>query len=195
MKTVSLRKQTSKLVLAVALATGMAMVAGHIAPGEAQAQRAKSKKKKKKGEENAAEYSSEWRAVFVPLNESLSAEGVDTSAYRPQIEQLVGQTPSGDEKLQTGQLIYNAGLASFNLAQTDEAKTAAQAERLRGMELMIESGKAPIAATGQYNFIAYQLASVAGQHAKSREYLKTATGLGFTGGQTPAQLKLALAQT
>ncbi len=194
MKTVSLRKQASKLVLAIALATGTAMVAGHIVPDEAHAQR---KKKKKKGDEesSAAQYSEEWRGAFIPLDEQLKAEGADPSAFSPQIEQLVGLTKSGDEMLQTGQLIYNAGIRAGQMAQTDAGKKTGIEMRLRGMEMMIASGKAPIAATGQYNFIAFQLASVAGQPAKARNFLQQAINLGYTGDQSVTDLKVAMAQT
>ena len=61
--------------------------------------------------------------------------------------------------------------------------------------MMINSGKAPLASAGQYNFIAYQLASVARQPVKARGYLQQAMGLGYTGGQSQADLKMALAQT
>lgn len=195
MNTLTLRKQASKLVLAVALATGTAMLAGHVFPDEAQAQRSKKKKKKGKEQEAAGEYSPEWRGAFVPLSEQLAVEGVDPRSYTAQIEQLVGMTKSGDEQMQTGQLIYNAGIRAGNLAQDEAGKAAAIQTRLRGMEMMINSGKAPIAATGQYNFIAYQLASVARQPVKARGYLQQAMGLGYTGGQSQADLKMALAQT
>ncbi len=193
MNTLSLRKQASKFVLAIALATGTAMVAGHIVPDEAHAQRKKKKKKDK--EESKAEYSQEWRAAFVPLDEQLKAEGVDPSAYAGQIEQVVGLAKSGDEKLQTGQLIYNSGIKIGNIATTDAQKTAGIETRLRGMEMMLGSGKVPISAVGQYNYIVFQLASVAGQHAKSREYLRQAMNMGYTGGQTQSDLLVALAQT
>ncbi|NQX94430.1 MAG: hypothetical protein HRT64_05850 [Erythrobacter sp.] len=196
MNTMKLRKQASNLVIAIALATGTAMVAGHIVPDEAQAQRTK-KKKKKKGDEQQApqpEYSKEWREAFVPLNEQLNAEGADPNAFSAQIEQLVSLTKSADEQLQTGQLIYNAGVRAGKSAQADAAKQAALLQRLRGMEFMVGSNKAPAAAAGQYNYIAFQLSSVVGQHEKSRGYLRKAMELNYSG-QTQSEMMVALAQT
>ncbi len=168
MNTLTLRKQASKLVLAVALATGTAMVAGHIVPDEAQAQRAK-KKKKKKDKAPEQDYSNEWRAVFVPLDEQMRTEGVDVAALQPQIAQVLALTKSADEKLQTGQLVYNAGLKTNNLEQ-----------RLQGMELMLESNKLPFNVIPEYNFIAFQTARNLEDYDKAFKYLETATGLGYT---------------
>lgn len=195
MKTVSLRKQASKLVLGIALATGTAMVAGHIVPDEAHAQR---KKKKNKGDEDDSskpQYSQEWRAAFVPLDEQLKAEGADPAAFSAQIEQVVGLSKSGDERLQTGQLIYNTGIRMGQTATTDAAKKSALETRLRGMEMMVNSGKVPITATGQYNYIVYQLAGATGDHVKSRTYLQKAIDLGYTGDQSQSDLLIAMAQT
>ncbi|MEL7518694.1 MAG: hypothetical protein AAFN48_07050, partial [Pseudomonadota bacterium] len=172
MKTLTLRKQASKLVLAIALATGTAMVAGHIVPDPAHAQR-KKKKKKKEEEAPAAEYSKEWREAFVPLDEQMKAEGADPRSFSAQIEQVVGLANTGDERLQTGQLIYNHGIRLGNVATTDAEKTTGIQTRLRGMEMMLGSGKVPLDAIGQYNFIVFQLASVSGQPEKARGYLKT----------------------
>lgn len=193
MKTVTLRKQASKLVLAVALATGTAMVAGHIVPDAAHAQR----KKKKKDEEDSSkpQYSQEWRAAFVPLQEQLQAEGANPAALTGQIEQVVALTQSGDEKLQTGQLIYNAGIKMGEGAADDATKNAALAMRLRGMEMMVGSGKVPLNAVGQYNFIAYQLSSATGDNVKARGYLQKAIDLGYTNNQSQADLLVAKAQT
>ncbi|MEO0418166.1 MAG: hypothetical protein AAF249_04840 [Pseudomonadota bacterium] len=194
MKTLTLRKQASKLVLAIALATGTAMVAGHIVPDPAHAQR-KKKKKKKEEEAPAAEYSKEWREAFVPLDEQMKAEGADPRSFSAQIEQVVGLANTGDERLQTGQLIYNHGIRLGNVATTDAEKTTGIQTRLRGMEMMLGSGKVPLDAIGQYNFIVFQLASVSGQPEKARGYLKTAMDLGYTGGQTKSELLVAMAQT
>ena len=166
MKTLSLRKQASNLVLAVALATGTAMIAGHIVPDEAHAQRKKKDKKEKKAK---AEYSKEWLAVFQPLDEELRAEGADVAAARPKIDQLFTVTSSPDEQLQTGQLAFNAGT---KLGDTEL--------RLKGIEMMIKSDRVPAENIGQYNFIAYQLANNLSQFDKSRTYLQAAIDKNFT---------------
>jgi len=194
MNTLTLRKQASKLVLAVALATGTAMIAGHIVPDEAHAQR-KKKKKKKEDDQPKAEYSDAWRSAFVALDDKLKVEGSDPNAFAGEFEQVVGLAQSGDERLQTGQLIYNTGVRQGQVATTETGKAAAIQERLRGMEMMLGSGKVPINAVGQYNFIVFQLASVAGQPAKARSHLQTAMDMGYTGGQTQSQLLVAMAQT
>ena len=185
MKTQSLRKQASKLVLAVALATGTAMVAGHIVPDEAHAQRDRKKKKKKdKESEPKAEYSKEWREAFVPLQEKLKAEGADVSALLSDIEAVVALSKSPDEQLQTGQLIYNAGIAINDLPM-----------RLRGMEMMLGSGKVPATAVGQYNFISFQLADNIKDYQKARTYLQAAIDQGYSREDlTAADLQVAMAQ-
>ncbi|MEM9084600.1 MAG: hypothetical protein AAGB23_01595 [Pseudomonadota bacterium] len=192
MNTLKLRKQASKLVLAIALATGAAMIAGHVAPAEAQAQR---KKKKDKKEDDKPQYSKEWREAFVPLDEQLKAEGADPRSFTSQIDQVVAISQSGDERLQTGQLIYNAGIRLGEIDSSETGQNAAYAMRLRGMEMMIGSGKAPAAAVGQYNFIAYQLAGASGQAEKSRTYLQAAIDAGYSGNQSPSDLLVAMAQT
>lgn len=194
MTMLTLRKQASNAVLAIALVTGTAMVAGHIVPDEAHAQR-KKKKKKDDEQQSAAQYSKEWREAFIPLDEQLKAEGANPADFSAQIEQVVALSQSGDEKLQTGQLIYNAGIKGGQIATTDEEKKAALETRLRGMEMMLGSDKVPIAATGQYYYIVFQLASATGQHEKSRGYLKQAINLGYTGDQSQSDLQVALAQT
>jgi tetratricopeptide (TPR) repeat protein len=166
MNTLTLRKQASKLVLAVALATGTAMVAGHVFPDEAHAQRKKKKKKKEKKAKE--EYSEEWRAVFVPLDKELK-DGADPASLQARIDQVLGLTVSPDEKLQTGQLIYNAGIKTEDLNQ-----------RMIGIELMLESNKLPLDIIPQYNYIAFQVARNLKDTDKALKYLDAAMGLGFT---------------
>lgn len=193
MNTVTLRQQASKLVLAIALATGTAMIAGHIVPEAAHAQR--KKKKDKEDEAPKAEYSKEWREAFIPVSEQLEAGEVDPAALRTQIEQIVAVTSSPDEKLQTGQLIYNAGVKLGQNATDDATKNQALVDRLRGMEMMIESGRVPAEAEGSYNFTSFQLAEVLKQYGKSRGYLQKAIDLNYSSAQTTsADLLVAMAQ-
>jgi len=182
MNTQSLRKQASKLVLAIAIATGTAMVAGHIVPDEAHAQR--KKKKKKKGDQPAAEYSKEWREAFVPFQEKFNAEGADVNALLPELDNIIALTKSGDEQLQTGQMVYNVGIKINDLPM-----------RLRGMEMMIGSGKVPATAVAQYNFIAFQLSDNVKDYAKAETYLRKSMELGYTTPELGAGgLLVALAQ-
>lgn len=182
MNTVTLRKQASKLVLAIALATGTAMVAGHVVPDEAHAQRKKKKDKKEK--ESKPEYSKEFVAAFTSLDEQTKAEGADVAALRPQLDQVMAMAQSGDEKFQSGLLAYNMGVKINDLSL-----------RLLGMETMLASGKTPLAAVPQYNFIAFQTASVLEQPMKARGYLQQAINLNYSTETTrPSDLLVALAQ-
>lgn len=195
MNTVTVRKHASKLVLAIALATGTAMIGGHIVPDAAHAQRKKKKDKEEEASAPAAQYSKEWRAAYVPLKEQLDAEGANPASFQAQIEQVVSLSQSGDEKLQTGQLIYNSGIRMGDAATDDAGKKAGLAMRLRGMEMMVGSGSVPLTAVGQYNFIAYQLSSATGDNVKARGYLQTAIDMGYTNNQSPSDLLVAKAQT
>lgn len=181
MNTLKLRKQASKLVLAIALATGTAMVAGHIVPDAAQAQR---KKKKKDKGDSKPQYSKEFVAAYTSLDEATKAEGADIASFKAQLDQVFALANSPDEKFQSGLLAYNMGIKGEDLNL-----------RLLGMETMLASGKTPAEAVGQYNFIAYQTASVLEQHAKARGYLQRAIDLGYSGNQSQSDLLVALAQT
>ncbi|MDJ0977763.1 MAG: hypothetical protein QNI87_04440 [Erythrobacter sp.] len=183
MTSFTLRKQASKLVLAIALATGTAMVAGHIAPDEAHAQRKKKKDKKDK-DAGKPQYSKEFVAAFTALDEASKAEGADIPALRSRLDEIFAMATSGDEKFQSGLLAYNMGVKDNNLEL-----------RLLGMETMLASGKTPPESVGQYNFIAFQTASVLEQHEKSRDYLQKAIDLGYSGDGTQSDLLVAMAQT
>lgn len=161
-----LRKQVSNFVLAIALVTGTAMVAGHIVPDEAQAQR---KKKKKKEKAAKAEYSEAFIAAYNPVDEAMKAEGADIATIRPQLDALIPVSVSPDERLAAGGLIYNAGVTSSD-----------RTLQLQGMEMMLSSGKVPIENTGRYNFIAYQIANNMKDYAKARTFLQGAIDNNFT---------------
>jgi tetratricopeptide (TPR) repeat protein len=182
MNILQLRKQASGLALAIALATGTAMVAGHIVPDAAHAQR-KKKKSKEESSDSKPQYSKEFVAAFSPLNDASNAEGANIASLRPQLDQVMALAQNPDEKFQSGLLAYNMGIKAEDLEL-----------RLLGMETMLESGKAPIDAQGQYNYIAYQTASMLKQYEKARGYLKRAMDLGFSGGASQSDLLVAMAQ-
>lgn len=182
MKVFTKRKRSSSLALAVALATGSAVVATAAFPSEAHAQR--KKKDKKKEEDNGGGYSKEFIAAFQPLNEAIQAEGADLSSYKPQVVALASVANSADEKNATGGLMFNTGI-----------KLEDREMQLRGMELMLESGKTPAEQAGRYNFIAYQLANALKQHAKARTYLQNTINLNFTTPEvSAADLQIAMAE-
>ncbi|MEM6856283.1 MAG: hypothetical protein AAF559_00300 [Pseudomonadota bacterium] len=183
MKTRSLRKQASKLVLAVALATGTAMVAGHIVPDAAHAQRAKKDRKKKK--ENQPQYSKEFVAAYQPLNEAVNAEGADVAPLVEQVKALIPLAVSADEKNALGGLVYNTG-----------TKTSNPALQLQGMEMLLSAGKVPIDNVGRFNFIAYQIANSMNDFPKARQYLQGAIDTNFTTDTVGiADLQIAMAES
>ncbi len=168
MTTYSLRKQASKFVLGIALATGTAMIVGHVVPDAAHAQRKKDKKEK---EEKApqAQYSKEFVAAYSPVNDALNAEGADVAALRPQINSLIPLAVSPDERNATGGLVYSAGV-----------KSSDRALQVQGLDMMLASGKVLPENIGRFNFIAYQQANGLNDFAKARGYLQAAIDAGFT---------------
>ena len=180
MNTLTLRKQASKLVLAIALATGTAMVAGHVTPDAAYAQ-----KKKKKKKDSKPDYSKEFIAAYTPIDEALKVEGADVAALRPQIDAMIAAAQNPDEQIAGGGLVYNAGV-----------KISDRALQLRGMELMLASGKVALDRVGQYNFIAYQISNALSDFPKARGYLQAAIDTNFTTETIgTADLQIAMAES
>lgn len=168
------------LALALALASGTAILAVPGFTGAAHAQ-----KKDKKKEEPKAQYSKEFVAAYQPLNTALATEGTDVNALRPQIDALIPLAIAPDEQLATGGLVYNAG-----------NKLSDRALQLRGMEMILGSGKLTPADSARYNFVAYQLANALQQYPKSRGYLQKAIDAQFaTETFTTADLEITMAES
>lgn len=168
------------LALAIALASGSAML---VAPAFTDAAHAQKKDKKK--EEAKAEYSKEFVAAYQPLNTALAAEGTDVNALRPQIDALLTLAISADEKIAAGGLAYNAG-----------NKLTDRTLQLKGMETMLASGKLAPADFARYNFVAYQLANALQDYPKSRGYLQKAIDGGFsTETVSTADLEITMAES
>ncbi len=165
MKGFNLRKRSSGMALAIALATGAVVATGVVAE-PAYAQR---KKKKDKKEEQASQYSEGFVAAYQPLNEKVNDDAADLTTIKPQLASLASMAQTPDDKNAAGGLIYNAG-----------AKLQDQTLQLQGMELLIAGGKIPAENVGRFNFIAYQLANGLGQYEKSRTYLQEAINQNFT---------------
>jgi hypothetical protein len=166
--------------LALALASGTAILT---VPGFSDAAHAQKKDKKK--EEAKAQYSKEFVAAYQPLNTALAAEGSDVNALRPQIDALIPLAVAPDEQLATGGLLYNAG-----------NKLSDRALQLKGMEMMLGSGKLTPEDSARYNFVAYQLANALQQYPKSRGYLQKAIDAGFaTETFTTADLEITMAES
>ncbi len=155
-----------QLALAIALAGGTAMIA---APGFTDPAHAQRGKKKKESEAPKAQYSKEFVAAYQPIDTALKAEGTDLNALRSQIDALLPLAVSPDEKLATGGLVYNAG-----------NKLGDRGLQLRGMEMMLGSGKLTPEDTARYSFVAYQLANALEDYTKSRTYLQQAIDGNFT---------------
>jgi len=182
MITVFSRKRTSSLALAVALATGVATVATALFPADVSAQRNRDRDAQ---ERDGGGYGEDFREVYVPLDEAFKEEGSDVAALRPQIEALIPVLSTGDEKLAGGNLVYNAG-----------ARLEDNSLRLRGMELMLESGLVPAENIGQYNFVAYQLAANQNDYTKARRYLQNAIDNNFTDANVSASdLQIVMAES
>ncbi|MEE4154027.1 MAG: hypothetical protein V2I27_07690 [Erythrobacter sp.] len=187
MKTITLRKQASSLALAFALATGTAVMAGALFPAEAHAQKRKKGKDKDAEAESASkpQYSKEFIEAYQPVNTALNAEGADAAALMPQVRAVIPLANSPDEKLAGGGLVYNAGI-----------KAADRAVQLEGMQIMLSSGKVPAEQIGQYNFIAYQLASALNQFGPARTYLQGAIDANFTNETIGTEdLQIAMAES
>lgn len=172
-----------QLALAIALAGGTAIIA---APGLADPAHAQKREKKKKGDDaGKPQYSKEFVGAYQPLNDAISAEGADVNALRPQIDALAAMAASPDEQLASGGLVYNAG-----------NKLADRALQLKGMEMMLASGKLSPEDFARYNFVAYQLANALQDYPKSRAYLQRAIDNNFTTDTiSTADLEITMAES
>lgn len=157
------RVAASRLAFAVALAaTGAAGLTLAAAPAHAQ-------KKKEQPAAPKASYSKEFVAVYQPIAKLLSENG-DLAVVRPQLPTLIAASQSADEKLATGQVIVNIG-----------AKTNDPALQRQGLDLMLDSGKAPAADVSRLAFAAAQLAYNAKDWAAARARAQQALAAGYTG--------------
>ncbi len=129
-----------QLALAVALASGTALVGTFGFADVAHAQ-------KKKDDKNAAKpvYSKEFIEAYKALEAQIAA-GADLATLSPKLQELTALAVSPDEQLQAGQMSYSAAV-----------KGQDDAMQLRGLELMLNSGKVPAEQLGQFNYIGFQL--------------------------------------
>jgi tetratricopeptide (TPR) repeat protein len=154
-----------QLALAVALASGSALLAVPGVTGAAYAQ------KKKKDDKAAAQpvYSKEFVAAYTPIETALKAPGADVAALKPQITALLPLANSPDEKLAAGVMMYNAGIVGKD-----------QKLQFDGVEQMLASGKPTGDELGRYNLVASQLADQFKLYDKARSYLQKAIDLNYT---------------
>lgn len=170
----------SHMVLAMALATGGALLSGVMAePAHAQREKKDSKK------QQAAAYTKEFVAAFQPMQAIVNAENGDVASIRGQIPALAALAISPDEKNAAGGLIYNVG-----------AKLADQPLQLQGLKLMLEGGKIAPDQVGRFSFIGYQLSNAQGNYGEARNYLQQAIANNFTTtGVTAADMQIAMAES
>lgn len=149
-------RKASKLAIAAAImGVGAFGVTSFDAPAYAQSQK--------------PNFSKEFLAAAAPLDEALKAEAPDYTVLKPQAEALTEVAKTPDDRNFAGSTLYSIGTA------TEDA-----ALQRRGIELMLESGKVPETALGQYTYVAGQLAYNAGDYAAARERLEEAVELGYS---------------
>lgn len=166
--------------LAIALASGTALLGTLGFADAAHAQRKKDKK-----EEAKPAYSKEFVAAYQPIETALSAPGADVAALKPQILALLPLAISPDEQRAAGGVVYNAGVTGSDPAL-----------QMQGIAMLIGSGKVPPEEIGRYNFTAYQIANAQKDFAKARQYLQAAIDSNFTTEQIKtADLEITMAES
>ena len=170
-------KRASKLrgataALAIALAMGSVVgLTGPVEPAHA------AKKDKKSG---GGEYSKEFKAVYGPLEEKIMGEAGDAAGAKAEIPGLITLLKSDDEKYVGGNLVYNTGVKTDDLAM-----------RMQGMDLMLASGKVPAEKLGDYYYQAYQLAIAVDNYDAARNYLQATIdkGISFSANMSDGSVK------
>jgi tetratricopeptide (TPR) repeat protein len=171
-----------QFALALALASGTALLA---VPGFTDAAHAQKKKKDDKKEEAKAAYSKEFVAAYQPIDAAIKAEGADFAALKPQILAMVPLAVSSDEKQALGGMIFNAAILGKDLPM-----------QLQGVEMMLDSDNIQPAEQGRFNLVAFQIASNLNQHEKARAYLQRAIDLNYTSANVSmADLQMNMAET
>src|SRR3546814_744816 len=167
------------MALAIALVMGTAVAtAGFAEPAFAQ-------KKKDKKEEAKPQYTKEFIEAYKPIELGLNAPAPDLAALKAMLPGVTALAVSPDEKMAAGNVVYNIG-----------AKSNDQALQLQGMKLMLASGKVTPEQSGQYNFIAYQLSSIANAHSEARIYLQAAMDANYsTANISPDQMRVNMAES
>lgn len=155
-----------QLALAVALASGTAVLA---VPGFAGAAYAQKKKKDDKADAAKPVYSKEFVAAYQPIDTALRAPAADLAALKPQVLALLPLATSPDEQLALGGMMFNAGITGKDLPL-----------QFQGVELMLASGKVKPEETGKFNLVAFQIANELKQYDKARGYLQKAIDLGYS---------------
>ena len=147
----------SHLAMAAAMAGAAVVVGAAPAPAYAKEKPAK------------ANYSPAFIAAYKPVNDAFNAKGHDIEAVKADVPKVAAAAQTDDDRFAAGQLIYNVGGAAKD-----------NALQLQGVTLMIQSGKVPPEAVGQYNFIAGQLAFQQKDYDGARKYMQASLDANFT---------------
>ncbi|MDP2130601.1 MAG: hypothetical protein Q8J79_07010 [Erythrobacter sp.] len=172
-----------QFALALALASGTALLAVPGFTDAAYAQRAK--KADKKNEAPKSAYSKEFVASYQPLDEALKAPDANFDELKPQMLAMVPLAVSPEEQLALGGMILNGAILGKDLPM-----------QMQGVEMMLTSGNIQPAEQGRFNLAAFQIASNLNQHEKARSYLQRAIDLNYTSENVSvADLQMNLAET
>jgi tetratricopeptide (TPR) repeat protein len=172
---------TRQLAIAIALASGTAVLA---VPGFADAAHAQKRKKEEKADPAKPVYSKEFVEAYQPASTALEAEGADVAGLKPQLNALVPLAVSPDEQIAAGGLLFNAGIKSKDSAL-----------QFQGVEMMLASGKIKPEEVGRFNLVAFQVAASLNQYDKARTYLQKAIDLNYAAeGVTTSDLQMNMAE-
>ena len=158
------KRGTSTLAMALALTGATALAASAIeVPAQAQ--------KKQKGEEAPkANYSKGFVAAYSPLQEQLNAETADPATLKAAVPAILGAVETADDRFVAGQVLYQVG------RKTQDAAMARQ-----GIELMLNSGKAPADQVATLTDAAGEMAYQAQDWNAARDWFQKALAAGATG--------------
>jgi tetratricopeptide (TPR) repeat protein len=152
-----------KFALAIALATGTAMVGAVGFADTAHAQKRDRKSSSK------TSYSKEFVGAYQALEATMKAEAPDAATAASQSAAVASVVVSADERFAAGDMIMRAGVITQNPNL-----------QMQGVEMLLASGMLAADQVGRYNFIGYQAASGLKQHDTARAYLKRAIEENFT---------------
>ncbi len=114
-----------------------------------------------------ADYSKNFVAAYRPVDELVQAErGAEA---KPQVAGVVALAQTADDRNAAGGMLYNVG-----------TQTSDPAMQLRGLDMMLASGRVDSARAGQYNFTAYQIANQNNDAANARKYLEGAIAADYS---------------
>ena len=172
-----------QFALALALASGTAILAVPGFTDAAHAQRAKKAEKKK--EASKSTYSKEFIASYQPLDEALKAPDANFAELKPRMLAMVPLAVSPEEQQALGGMLFNAAILGKDLPM-----------QMQGVEMMLNSGNIQPADQGRFNLVAFQIASNLNQYEKARTYLQRAIDLNYTSENVSmADLQMNLVET